>query len=111
MADIPNFGDLVTTAIALDGEKKKLDDVLDKSIIVTGARITTSKYSHSGTENCVTIQFYYEDDPNEERFILFTGSGVICEQVQEILSKMESEDREVLFRTTIKKCGKYHALT
>ena len=110
MAEIPNFGDMVSTKV-LDGEKKKLEDVMDRSIIVTGARITKSKFSNKGTENCVTIQFYYEDDPNEEKYILFTGSGVISDQVQEILSKLESEGREILFRTTIKNCGKYHAMT
>lgn len=110
MGNIPNFGDLVSSR-PLDGDKKKLDDILDKPIIVTGVQIRDSKYSKNGTEHCTMMQFYFENDPEETRYVFFTGSGVICEQAQEITSKLEADGLEILFRTTIKKCGKYHALT
>ena len=107
---IPNFGDLVESK-ALDGEKKKLEEVLDKVIVVTGFRSAKSKFVHKGTEFYTTIQFYFEDDPDEKPYVLFTGSGVIKEQLESIEAKLEEAGLEKKFRTTIKKVGNYHALT
>lgn len=107
---IPNFSDLVENR-ALDGDKVRLETILDKAIIVTGFRISKSKYSHKGTESCTTVQFYYEDDENETRYVFFTGSGVIRDQIEEIGQKLEEQHLEPVFRTTIRKVGNYHSLT
>ena len=40
----------------LDGDKVKLDDVLNKEIVVTGYVITKSKYKSSG-DMCLKLQF------------------------------------------------------
>lgn len=107
---IPNFSDLVENK-TLDGEKMKLEEALDRPIVVTGFRISKSKYAHKGTEYCTTIQFYFEDDPEEKRKVIFTGSGVIHDQIEEIGRKLDETGQEHTFRSTIRKCGNYHALT
>ena len=63
---IPQFSDLVKIK-ALDGEKIKIEDILEKPIIVTGFRVAKSKYSHKGIEQCTTIQFYQQDDLEKKR--------------------------------------------
>ena len=40
----------------LDGDKVKLDDVLNKEIVVTGYVVTKSKYKSSG-DMCLKLQF------------------------------------------------------
>lgn len=104
-----NFSDLVDSK-ALDGDKAKLEDVVGKSIIVTGWKITNSKYSHKGTKYCTHIQFYYEDDTTKEKHVLFTGSDVIKDQIAEIEEKL-TEINETEFRTTIKQVGNYNSLS
>lgn len=110
MGDIPNFSELVESK-TLDGSKVKLEDVLDKPIIVIGYKITNSKYSHKGTNFCTKIQFYFESDEKKEHHVLFTGSSVIKEQIEEIAEKIETDNLPCLFRTTIKTVGSYNSLT
>lgn len=105
--NIPKFGELVTSK-TLAGDKKALADVLGKEIIVTGYRISNSKYAK--TDSCVTIQFYFADDTAETKYVLFTGSGVIRDQLEEVVAKLEESGQEILFSTTISKIGKYHAM-
>lgn len=106
-----HFGDIVESK-NLDGDKKKLEDVLDKPIVLTGWKITTSKYANvnKGTKYCTKLQFYYQEDEEQTRYVLFTGSEVIRDQVEEMEAKLkELQETEVL--TTIKKIGSYHSLT
>ena len=107
---IPNFSDLVTRK-ALDGDSLKLDDIRGRAIIVTGMRISASKFKKKGDETCTTIQFYFEDDETQTKYVTFTGSSVIREQMEEISKKLEETGGEFMFRTTVEKCGKYYALT
>ena len=58
--DIPEFGKLVENKV-LDGDKVRIDDILNKPIIVTGFHVSTSKYKDKGSGVCVKIQFYYAD--------------------------------------------------
>ena len=106
--EIPKFSDLVESK-TLSGDKKKLEDVLDKPIVITGCKISNSKYQK--TESCTTIQCYFADDETETRYVLFTGSTVIRDQIEEITQKLADAGKDILFSTTISKIGKYHALT
>lgn len=110
VTDIPSFGDLVENK-ALDGKKIKLEDVLDKPIIITGFRTSKSKFAKKGTEMYTRIQFYFEDDEKQERHVVFTGSTVIPDQLKEIEGKLEESGMELIFRTTIKEIGNYFSLT
>lgn len=110
MENIPNFGDLVESR-PLDGDKLKIDGILDKPIIVTGFRIGKSKFNHKGTEYCTTLQFYFENDENQTKYIIFSGSSVIAEQVEEISAKLEESGKAKVFRAIVKKVGNYYSLT
>lgn len=109
--DIPNFSDYVTQK-TLDGDKLKIEDILDRPIVVTGIRVRDSKYySKRGSACCTTLQFYFEDDPMETKHIVFSGSNVIKEQAEEINEQLEEKGLPCIFKTTVKNIGNYHSLT
>ena len=102
---IPVFSDLIKEK-NLSGDKKKIEDLLDKSIIVTNYQVSPSKYK---TEHCVKIQFYFEDDETQTRYIVFTGSEVLKNQLEQIEHKLNEDNLEFLFKAKITKIGKYYS--
>jgi hypothetical protein len=87
---------------ALEGEKLRLDDVLNKPVIITAQRITASKYSKNESGKYLTLQFHFPKD--DEIKILFTGSDVL-------ISQIEDYKDEIPFEATIKKINRYYTLT
>jgi len=87
---------------ALEGEKLRLDDVLNKPVIITAQRITASKYSKNESGKYLTLQFHFPAD--DEIKILFTGSDVLISQVEDYKD-------EIPFEATIKKINRYYTLT
>jgi hypothetical protein len=87
---------------ALEGEKLRLDDVLNKPVIITAQRITASKYSKNESGKYLTLQFHFPKD--DEIKILFTGSDVL-------ISQIEDYKEEIPFEATIKKINRYYTLT
>ena len=63
--DIPKFNTLVEHTV-LDGDKVKIDDLLNKVLVITGFSISTSKYKDKSSAFCVKVQFYYCDDDKKE---------------------------------------------
>lgn len=105
MGEIPKFRDLVDSH-ALEGDKATLTEMAGKKIIVTGYRITESKYSHKGAEKkCATVQFRYAEDPEEKLHVVFTGSGVIAGQLEEIGKQLEEKGLPFLFEAMVQKIG------
>lgn len=72
-AAIPQIGSLVKDT-ALDGEKVRVDEILNKEIVVCGFKITASKYKDKGCGYCSKVQFYFVDDANKTRKVFFSGS-------------------------------------
>jgi hypothetical protein len=87
----------------LDGAKVKLESILDKEIVVHGYKVTDSRFKGEGSDKCLTIQFSYPT--SEERFVIFTGSKVITDQLE------RNADGNMPFLAIIKRVGKYFALT
>jgi hypothetical protein len=81
----------------LDGDKIKLDDILNQEIEILAISIKTSKYKD---KDYLTIQLNLDD----KKHVLFTGSEVLASQ----LSKYKTE---IPFFTTIRKINKYYSLT
>lgn len=81
----------------LDGDKIKLDDVLNQEIEILAISIKTSKYKD---KDYLTIQLTF----NDKKYVSFTGSGVLIDQ----LTKYKAE---LPFFTTIRKINKYYSLT
>lgn len=85
----------------LDGEKERIDNILNKEIVITAVRIKSSKFKDHG-DKCATVQFC--EETNERKRIFFTGSGVI-------ISMLEKYADKIPFITTIKKIDKYYTLS
>ena len=107
--DIPKFSGLVTNKV-LDGDKVRIDDLLNKEIIVCNFQITTSKYKDKGCGYCIKVQFYYADDPTETKRVFFSGSGVIKDQLEEVKAALEKNQQPLLFKATVKKVANYYSL-
>ena len=76
------FGDVyVSDRKSLDGTKLQLCDLINKEIIVVDYSLTKSKCKN--TENCLTIQFTYPDEP-ERMHVVFTSSMVLIKQIQQV---------------------------
>lgn len=86
----PKFSEFADEETALEGEKKKIDEILNTEILVIGYRIGKSK--HYENRNYLTLQF----ENGGTKHILFTSSAVLIKQTQKYEDKMP-------FYTTIKK--------
>ncbi len=84
----------------LDGDKVRLDDILNEEILIIGFRIKDSRYSKNNSGKYLTLQFEYKDKKN----VIFTGSDVLIDQV-------EKYSKEIPFLATIRKINRYYSLT
>ena len=96
---IPAFSEFAKEEL-LEGEKIKLDSVVGKEIVVLSYRLSNSKFTDSKTGNYVTIQIEIES----EKKVIFTASGVLSDQCKRY-------EKQMPFRTTIKKIQKYYTFT
>jgi hypothetical protein len=108
--DIPKFEDVAENK-ALDGDKVRIDDVLNSEIIVTGFHVSSSKYQNKGCSFCTKIQFYFANDEKQEKKVFFSGSSVIKDQAEEMEKKLQEKGMEYIFKTTVKKVGNYYSFT
>lgn len=96
--EYPHFRDFAEEECApLDGEKKKIVDVLNKEILITNFQVKKSKIKDG---NYATIQFKIE----EFVCVVFTGSGPLMEQLEQYKAKMP-------FFTTIIQKYKYYTMS
>jgi len=91
------FSDFADEEERLEGEKKKMRDILNLEILVMGYRIGRSKYKD---KDYLTLQFENDGAKN----IIFTGSGVLIKQAQKYDEKMP-------YYTTIIQRGSYYTMT
>jgi len=99
------FSDFADTSISpiLDGKKISLDEVLDREIIVLNYRIKNTKYSDAKNPDCLTVQFSFEDKPDDRR-VFFSGSSVLMRQLEQYKEKLP-------FISVIKRIGKYYTFS
>lgn len=98
MVEYPRFSDFAEETKSFEGDKKKIDEILNKDILIIDYKIKDSK-QHKDTQY-VTIQFKLEDIS----YIVFTGSKVLSEQ-------LEKYKDNIPFYTQIKKIDKYYTFT
>ena len=97
------FSDFAEEEGPLEGDKAKLDSILNHEIMVIGHRIQGSKYQgKNNSGKCLTVQFRNPED--QEKRVFFTGSDVLIEQ-------MEKYGHQVPFLTTIKKVDRYYTFS
>jgi len=94
------FGDFADEPPLLEGEKLKIEQLINKEILVLGYRIADSKYNGESPKKYLTIQLSMEDS----KHIVFTGSKVLRDQI-------EKYSKEIPFFATIKKVDKYYTFT
>ena len=78
--------------------KKRLEEILNKKIVLLDFRITKSNKRENS--ECLQIQFLDDGDVH----VLFTGSGVLIDQIQSIKDKLP-------LKTTVVKIDKYYSFS
>lgn len=96
------FSEFSQEQTPLEGEKMKLDEVINQEIIVCSYKISNSKYSENRAGKYVTIQIKFSE--NDSHKVIFTGSEVLASQCQKYEGNMP-------FVTVIKKINKYYTFT
>lgn len=94
------FADFAQEEVALDGDKMRLDDVVNQPIMITGFKIRSSRFSKNKSGQYLNLQF----EQNGERHVCFTGSDVLIDQLNKY-------GNEIPFEATIKKINRYYTLT
>jgi hypothetical protein len=92
------FGDFAEGSKPFEGDKKRIDDILNQEILITDFKIRESKKRQDSSY--ATIQFQQE----ENNFIVFTGSTVLIDQLEKYKNNLP-------FYTTIKKIDRYYTFT
>ena len=93
------FSDFSRERVVLDGDKIKLDTILNQEITITGYTTKKSKYDDNSGKY-LTVQF----EMNKDKYIFFTGSEVLQDQ-------LERYEDEIPFLATVKKINRYYTLT
>ncbi len=97
------FAEFANEERALEGDKVRIDDALNKEIIVCAFKIGKSKYSKDETQRkYVTLQIKFNGE--ECLKVIFTGSEVIADQC-------EKYKEEMPFATVIKKVNNYYTFS
>ena len=98
MAEYPRFSDFAEESKIFDGDKKKIEEILNKEILVLDFKLKESKH-HRDTQY-VTIQFKIDN----MIYILFNGSRVLAAQLEKYKDNLP-------FYTVIRKIDKYYTFT
>jgi hypothetical protein len=97
---VKRFADFNTDAKPLDGEKIKIDDILNTEVNVIGYNIRKSKYDKNASGKCLGLQIEKDGD----RRLVFTGSDVLIDQ-------LERYGAQIPFLATIRKIDRYYTLS
>lgn len=98
VAELDTFAQLARDKLPLPGTKKRMDDILNKPIVVLDFRINKSNKRENS--QCLQIQFL----DNQNVHVVFTGSAVLINQIQEIKDKLP-------MKTTVVKIDKYYSFS
>ena len=98
MAEYPRFSDFAEESKIFDGNKKKIEEILNREILVLDFKLKESKH-HRDTQY-VTIQFKIDN----MIYILFNGSRVLAAQLEKYKDNLP-------FYTVIRKIDKYYTFT
>jgi hypothetical protein len=93
------FSDFAESPEILDGEKIRIDDVLNRELVVTGFSVRDSKYSKNKSGKYLTLQVRI----NDEKRVVFTGSDVLIDQ-------MTKYGNQVPFVAIVKKVDRFYTL-
>jgi len=98
MTEYPKFSDFAEKTKAFDGDKKKIENILNQEILILDFKVKESKKKQDSLY--ATIQFKI----NDINYIVFTGSSVLIDQ-------LEKYKENLPFHTIIKKIDRYYTFT
>lgn len=101
--NVHSFSEFAEDEQVFDGAKERIENILNKEIIILKFKVSESKYKDSNSKTCATMQFV-EVGKENERKIVFTGSNVIIELLQKYKEQLP-------FKTVIKKIDRFYTLT
>lgn len=96
--EYPKFGDFADETTPFEGDKIKIDDLLNKEILILGFKERESKQKKN--TSYITIQFKLDDTEH----IMFTGSRVVADQLHKY-------EESIPFYATIKKIDRYYTFS
>lgn len=94
------FSDFAEPSKILDGDKIRIDEIINIEVTVIGYRVAVSKYEKNKSGKCLTLQV----EINGVRRVVFTGSDVLIGQLETYCDKIP-------FIATIKKIDRYYTLS
>lgn len=95
------FSDFAKEEERLEGDKVKLDSILDQEITIHGFTLAKSNFSKNKSGQYITVQFSKQA---AEKQVFFSGSDVLIDQLQKYKDEMP-------FIARIKKVNKYYTLS
>jgi len=95
-----HFSDFAKEERLIEGDKTRIDSILNQEILITGYKIRKSKYKENNSEQYLTVQFEFDGIKK----IFFSGSNVLLDQINKY-------GHEIPFVTTIKKIDKYYTFS
>lgn len=98
MTEYPHFSDFADESRSFEGDKKKLDDILNQEILIINFKVKDSKQRKDS--KYITIQFKIDD----KLYIIFSGSVVLMNQLEKYKDSLP-------FYAIIKRIDKYYTLT
>ncbi|MCD4760871.1 hypothetical protein K8R42_03165 [bacterium] len=98
IAEYPRFSDFAEEMKSFEGDKKKIEDILNQEILIIDFKVKDSK--HHRDSQYVTVQFKIDS----KTFIMFNGSRVLAEQLDKYRDNIP-------FLATIKKIDKYYTFS
>jgi|LSQX01.2.fsa_nt_gb hypothetical protein len=98
------FSEFAQATGPLEGEKTKLDDVINKRVIIHGFKISKSKYRDNRAADGQYLTIQLCEEGSEDMMVIFTGSSVLRDQCQQYEDQMP-------FATIIKKINQYYTFT
>jgi len=94
------FADFAEEQAPLEGEKMKVDDILNQEVELVAYRIGRTKYSKNQSGKYITLQIRLDGS----LYVVFTGSDVLINQV-------EKYAKHIPFLVIIKKINRYYTFT
>lgn len=111
MEEIPKFKDFTMQRKPIEGGKVKIEEILNRPIVVTNYSVSDSKHYKGGDSQCLKVQFYEAADETKTKKIFFSGSAVLIEQIENAKAELEQRGLPCVFSTAITKITNYYSFT
>ena len=96
-----HFSEFAKEDLPFEGEKVRVDSLLNKEIIIVKYKVRPSKYKDK-CRNCATVQF--KESGEDSNKVFFTGSEVLIDM-------LEKYKEELPFIATIRKIDRYYTFS